>query len=154
MARLKQRPAPELNRSAKRLTDTQRGELARFAADLTEHMTAHHVSVGKLAKYTGLRPETVRSYMAGKNRPTKMSLRRLSMIFGTQIAKHFAGTELAGPDEEAIEPIYLHNGWVILRTYVLMPESVLGETLALWRPNKVGEIAPPVYGSIGTERKR
>lgn len=127
------------------LTVAQRDELARFAELLTQRMRAENVSIARLARWTTLRPETLRSYMNGKNRPTKGSLRRLTMIFGNELAEPFAGTELAGPDEVAIDPIYLPDGRAILIAYAIMPQPVLTQILQLLQSHQVGEQAAPLY---------
>jgi transcriptional regulator with XRE-family HTH domain len=146
-------PDAGLNRSAKRLTDAQRKELAQFSHLLTERMRAHSISVAKLAKHTGLRAETVRSYMRGLNRPTKGSLRRLCVILGSELARPFAGTELAGRDEDPYNVIYVSNDLVLIDAHLAMSREAANETLDVWRKHHVGEERPAPYGEEEAKSK-
>lgn len=112
-------------------------------------MREENVSIARLARWTTLRPETLRSYLRGLNRPTKGSLQRLTMIFGEELAAPFAGTELAGPDEVAIDTIHLPDGRAILIAYTIMPQSVLTQVLELLHANRVGETPAPLYSQRG-----
>ena len=136
-------------RTKRRLTNAQRDDLSRFAQLLTERMRVEGVSIARLARWTTLRPETVRSYMHGLNRPTKGSLRRLTMIFGRELAEPFAGTELAGPDEMDIDSIRLPDGRHILITYTVLPHAVYTQVMELLNSNQVAEETAPLYAPKG-----
>lgn len=141
-------------RAPKRLSDAQRAQLARFAKALTERMRERNVSVAKLAKHTSLRTETVRAYMRGLNRPTKASLRRLCMILGEDVAQPFAGTELAGADEEPYAFTYVSNDVMILTAHVPLTREAASEIMDVFRKHHVGEALAPYGAKKNDERKR
>jgi predicted transcriptional regulator len=139
---------------SKRLTDAHRHQLERFAKLLNERMRAQNVSVAKLAKHASLRTETVRAYVRGLNRPTKSSLRRLSMILGDDVALPFAGTELAGADEEPYSFTYVNNEVMILTAHVALTREAASEVMDVFRKHHVGESLAPYAREKHDERKR
>lgn len=132
------RPAdgPTPPRTTKRkLSSAELEQLKEFAKLLEERRSASRprISLAALAEWTRLRKETVRSYLDAINRPTKASLRRLTMIFGPDLAAPFEGTELSGPEEEPIKQTHLPDGRAILFIHMVMSEELMAQIVALIR---------------------
>lgn len=136
------RTAPPL-RSGKQLTDTQLRQLKEFSALLLRRMRSRRLSPVDVAQQTGLRQETIRSYLRAQNRPTKASLRRLIMIMGEDLAVPFGDTELAGAGERPIRLAYINSSTAMLDVHAPLPIEGALEVIAILRKHGVAEEEAP-----------
>lgn len=144
--RPKKRSRPPVARSGKRLTANDLQQLEEFSALLLRRMRSRRLAPADVAQQSGLRQETIRSYLRAKNRPTKSSLRRLSMILGDDIAAPFRDTELAGAGERPIRLAYINSSTAMLDVHVPMPIAGALEVIEVLRKHGVAEEQAPYGG--------
>lgn len=123
-----------------RLVKDQPHDLRTFSNLLQQQMRARGLQPSDVAQKTGLREETVRSYIRAQSRPTRESLMLLRLLLGDEIVAPFADTDLVPSVERNYWFTNISAQCVVLHVIAPMTPEVMSAVIKTMNDHGVHEV--------------